>query len=315
MKLSTEIMKYMRRDKIRSLGKRPSFWPSQSRAKNENGVMGKCLRSSYYEKTGETKTEKTSDQLELMAYMGMMIEDGLIDMLKNLGYWEANNVKFYNEKDNISGEIDVIVKIHNAETLEDELWNVECKSCSGYYVNKEVFGYSSGRGANKTFIPGRPKVKHLMQAAIYCAATKGKCKGTKLIYFSRDESKMKEFDITVADNGSVLVDGQKDKRFSLFDIYSSFQQLDEFLENRILPPKDYKSSYTDEQVEVLFSNGEITQTEKANHLNGSRPYMDDECSYCMYRTKCQQDDSKNTDEIDNDSKTCSNTDFFKHGSY
>ena len=314
MKLSTEIIKYIRRDKIRSLGKKPSFWPSQARAKNTNGVMGKCLRASYYEKTGVPRTEKTSDQLELMAYMGNMIEDGLIDMLKNMGMWKGNNIKFFDEENSISGEIDVIIETLNDETAMPELWNVECKSCSGYHINKEVFGYSSGRGANKTFVIGRPKIKHLMQASIYCAATKGKCKGTKLIYFSRDESRMKEFEITISERGEVLVDGTVDKRFILSDIYESFQNLDSFLGSKTLPPKDYKYSYTDEQVESMFANGEISQTEKNNHMNGTRPYMDEECSYCMHRTKCQQDD-KNVNETDKESEPCSNAEFFKHGSF
>ena len=314
MKLSTQILQYIRRDKIRSLGRKPNFWPSQSRAKNENGVMGKCLRASFYEKTGVKKTEKSSDQLELMAYMGMMIEDGLIDMMKNMGMWEANNVKFFDEKNNISGEIDVIVRIFNEETALHELWNVECKGCSGYHVNKEVFGYSSGRGANKTYIRGRPKIKHLMQAANYCVATYGKCKGTKLIYFSRDESAMKEFDITVSENGTVSVDGYVDNRFKMSDIYDSFSTLSGFLKDNILPPKDYKYSYTDEQVEALFSNGEISKTQKENHVNGTRPYMDDECSYCMHRTKCISDDNSNN-RIDTTTEPCSNNDFFKHGSF
>jgi hypothetical protein len=245
--------------------------------------MGKCLRAAYYEKTGEKKTEKSSDQLELMAYMGNMIEDGLIDMLKNMGLWVANNVKWYNEERDVSGEIDVIIK--SSEDSKD-LYNVECKSCSGYHINKEVFGYMSGRAPNKRFIQGRPKIKHLMQAALYCDATKGKCKGTILIYFSRDESRMKEFEITTDEKGLVYVDGIVDPRFTLGDVYDSYEVLDRFLDSKRLPPKDYRPYYTDKMVEQLFEDGKITEKNKKEHLDGTSPYMDEECDYCSYRTKC-----------------------------
>lgn len=285
--LSTKILEHMRKPRVRSIGRRPTLYPSQARSRILGGVVGTCIRSAYWSKTGEPKTNEVSDNVMLMAHMGNKIEDGLIDICKDLGYWVANNVKWYNEKENVSGEIDVILDVPDTETNELVRMNVECKSCSGYYINKEVFGYSSGRGKNRTYIPGKPKDKHLMQSALYADVTRDKGHvGTLIIYFSRDEARMTQFLVTVDQDGVIYIDGRKEERFTIQNIYESYDELQDFLNKRELPPKDYKPFYTDNQVKDLYGMKEISKTVYEKHLDKKQEYRDKECEYCSYRDKC-----------------------------
>lgn len=278
----------MRKPRVRSIGRRPTLYPSQARAVGPDGeVHGTCLRSAYWSKTGEPVTNEVSDNVMLMAHMGNKIEDGLIDICKNMGMWVANSVKWYNEKENVSGEIDVILDLEDTETKEIIRVNVECKSCSGYYINKEVFGYSQGRGSKKVYIPGRPKVKHLMQSALYADVTREKGHaGTLVIYFSRDESRMTQFLVTVDDDGVIYIDGRREMRFTIRDCYESYRELQKHLDAGELPPRDYKPVYTDAEVGDLYGMKKISKTAYNNHLEKKKEYRDSECEYCKFRDTC-----------------------------
>ena len=271
----------------KSIGKKPTLWPSQASVKSGNKVYGKCLRAAFWEKTGERKTNPTDEAVNLMGYMGNQIENGLIDTMKNLGLWYSNSVKFTHEM--ISGEIDCILKIPELSQVEPFLVNVECKTCTGYYVNKEVYGYYSGRGAAKTFVPGTPKVSHLFQAAIYADATNNILhkNGTILIYFSRDESKMTQFHVTVDEEKNIYIDQFLDDRFTLNDIYSRYRELQQAIETNTLPPADYRHTYADHEVTSLFNQGKISKTVYEKHTTDKEKYADDECWYCPFLIKCK----------------------------
>lgn len=285
--LSAKILEHIRKPGVRSLGnRRPTLYPSQARSKILGGVVGTCLRSAFWSKTGETKTNEVSDGVSLMAYMGNEIEDGLIDLCKDMGMWVANSVKWYNERENVSGEIDVVLDMQDEVTGETVRINVECKSCMGYYINKEVFGHNSGRGKNKVYIPGKPKDKHLMQSALYADITKDKHLGTLLIYFSRDESKMKEFMITIGNDGGIYIDGRREERFTIQDIYESYGELQEHLDSGELPDRDYKPHYQDREVADLFGMKKISKTVFDKHNSKLQEYRDKECEYCSFQDKC-----------------------------
>jgi CRISPR/Cas system-associated exonuclease Cas4 (RecB family) len=281
--LKDKIMQEIKIKRTRSLGSKPTLWPSQASAKLPTGeVVGSCMRSSYYEKHPDVKeTNPVSPAVSLMGYMGTKIEDGLIDLIKNIGIWENNNVKW--QAKGLSGEVDVICREDN------RLYIVECKSCSGYHANKEVFGYSSGRGAQKRWVPGKPKDKHLMQAAIYADISKGTCEGTLIIYISRDEAKMQEFLITIDENQRILIDGFPESRFTMTDIYSKYEELQTHIDRKVLPAPEFKHTYTDQEVQRLFDAKEISAAAKDGHISGDKKYMDKECSYCNFRNVCVRD--------------------------
>ena len=280
--LKDKVMNEIKRRRTRSLGSKPTLWPSQASVQTNTGeVLGSCMRTSFYQKAGIKETNPVSAAVTLMGYMGTKIEDGLIDLIKNMGIWENNNVKW--QAKGLSGEVDVICREDN------RLWIVECKSCSGYHANKEVFGYMSGRGTAKRFVPGKPKIKHLMQAAIYADISKGTCEGTMIIYISRDEAKMQEFLITIDNQGRILIDGYPEERFTMHDIYARYQTLQGYIDTNTLPAPEYKHSYTDDQVAALLASKEISAAAAEGHSSGEKPYMDKECSYCPFRQVCVRD--------------------------
>lgn len=299
--LTGAILTFMDKKKIRAIGRKPTMWPSQARASTPLGIIGKCLREAYWLKKGELPTNPVSPQVKLMGFMGLQIEDGLIDICRNLGLWRGNNIKWYNEVENVSGEIDVIIGVRKSDLLlqnfeaefldrfkdtDEILFNIECKSCSGYYINKEVFGHYAGRGANRVYIPGYPKEPHLLQSSLYADVTKDKCAGTILIYFSRDEAKMCQFLITSDEQSNILVDGVKEQRFNIESIYESYRELQVFLDEDKLPPCDYKNTYTDNQVRDLYARKMISKTVHDKHIDKKQLYLDKGCEYCAFKDRC-----------------------------
>ena len=191
--LKDATLKWMGRSQFRSKSK-GTFWPSEASAEyiNEYGeqcIMGKCHRAVYYRHKGYEVTDPPSPKSQIIFELGRQIENAMVEIWKQMGIWENNSLKWENKERNISGEYDVILKVNGSPI------GVELKSFYGYYANKQIAGHSSGRGANKIWIPGRPKDENLMQAALYCWNEFDRIDGFKLYYVSRDKSDMYEFNI------------------------------------------------------------------------------------------------------------------------
>lgn len=286
--LKKVVMDEIKKKRIRSIVDKNTLWPSQAAVRTRTGeVIGKCLRASYYEKTGETETNPVSDEVCAMGYMGKEIETGLIEIVKNQGIWENNNVKW--QRYNISGEIDVLIRTLNRENggvPVEEVYIVECKTCSGYFANKELYGYNEGAGNNKVWIKGKPKSKHYLQAALYAYAGREKVKGTILFYISRDESRMMEFLIRVDNDGNIFVDEELETRFNINDVLERYEVLQKAIDLKELPDRDYNPEYTDAQVEHFYEIKKISKTARDNHINRKTLYADSDCNYCNFKLKC-----------------------------
>ena len=286
--LLAKVQEELRRKRTRSLVSKNTLWPSQASVVTHTGeIIGRCLRASFYSKKNEPETNPVSDSVVAMGYMGTKIEDGLIDLLKNQGLWEANNIKW--QAYGISGEVDVLIRTLDTSVTppRERKYIVECKSCSGYYVNKELFGYYEGAGSNRSYVKGRPKDKHLLQSVLYAQVGKESgFEGTILFYVSRDESKMTEFLITVDDEGHIYINGDLDPRFTVQDILSRYTVLQAAIDSNELPDRDYRPEYSDAEVEALYANKSISKAANDNHKNRKVLYCDTECNYCEYKLKC-----------------------------
>lgn len=286
--LKQKMMDELRRRRTRSLVDKNTLWPSQASVLSTSGeVIGRCLRASFYSKTGEVETNPVDDNIVAMGYMGTKIEDGIIELCKNQGIWEANNIKW--QAYGISGEVDIVIRVLNEELNppQEEMYIVECKSCSGYYVNKELFGYNEGTGVNRQYVKGKPKDKHLLQSVLYAHVAKEKgFKGTILYYVSRDEAKMTEFLITVDDEGRIFINGDLDPRFKVQDIIQRYAVLQAAIDSRELPERDYQPEYTDDEVKALYANKKISKAAHDNHSSRKNLYRDSECNYCEFKLKC-----------------------------
>lgn len=318
------FFKEMRRRRARSLVTKNTLWPSQASVLSTDGnVIGSCLRNSFWKKTGEEQTNPVDDAVVAMGYMGTKIEDGLIDIFKNQGIYENNNVKW--QAYGVSGEVDIIIRVPNdINPAEDDFYIVECKSCSGYYINKEVYGYYEGRGANRSYVRGKPKDKHLLQSALYAYVGREKgFKGTIIFYVSRDESKVTDFLITVDEQGQIFIDGDLETRFTVQDILDRYEILRTAIGDGELPDRDFKPEYTDAEVEALYRDKKISKTAHDNHKKGKTLYRDSECNYCEYQIKCLNQNSASTPVQAEDPFETINTDtpeeempaFIAHGSF
>ena len=69
-----------------------------------------------------------------------------------------------------------------------------------------------------------------------------------------------------------------------YNVYEKNKMLESFIEQDIIPPKDYDMEYTSQKVEMLYKTGEISKTKynkyKENPTNN--PIGDWRCNYCSF---------------------------------
>lgn len=268
-----------------------TFYPSEASVSfiNEYGereIVGKCHRACYYRLTGVEQTNHPTDQNQVLFMLGNSVEDTVTEAWKQMGIWENNSVKWEDKDRNISGEFDVVCR------EGDLMYGVEVKSFYGYFANKQILGHSTGRGANKRWVPGKPKDEHLMQTALYCAHSKGDLAGFKIFYVSRDGNDMAEFNVSVDDDGIIYVNGVANQRYTVNDIYTRYNLMKQYIETDTKPPREFDYLPSDERVAILAERGTVSATAFKDHQAGKKPVTDWHCSYCNYKDHCLRDDDE-----------------------
>ena len=290
--LIDRTLEHMGRKQYRSKA-RGTYWASEASVKirnefGEDEVLGKCMRAVYYRLKNVTPTNPPTAKSQVIFLMGNMIEDQVCEMWKQMGLWENNSVRWEDKFRNLSGEYDIVLK------EGDRMYGVEVKSFYGYYANKQILGHWSGRGANKRFIPGRPKDEHLMQASIYAAHSRGDLEGFKLFYVSRDNNQLQEFNIKVDEENKIYINGNLETRFTMDDVYSRYAQLKEHDDGNVMPPREFVYKPDDARVEQLHARGDISDSAFKKHKEKKEQYTDFHCSYCSYRDYCHGPSSETT---------------------
>jgi CRISPR/Cas system-associated exonuclease Cas4 (RecB family) len=261
------------------------FYPSEASADwiDHHGVKrvaGTCMRQAWYRCTG-TKTVGQADAYsEWIFALGKAVECILVEQWKQMGIWVANNVKFYEEKHNVSGELDVVLS-----EPDGTLFGVECKSFYGYQATRDIIG-------NK-HITGKPKTSQLLQTLVYVDLCRrlGIIQYFKMIYYARDSAARKEFDIALIQDGEHLrptIDGVIDYRFTIQDIYDRYDQLAAHIKNNDLPPRDFGLVWDNEKVEERRALGEVSDTAYKDWQKkpDKNPIGDWQCRYCPYAQVC-----------------------------
>ena len=263
------------------------FYPSEASVTyiDQHGmkrVEGTCLRQAYWRVNGE-KGSAPNVHSEWIFALGKSAENILIEQWKQMGIWVDNNIKFFDEKHNVSGEIDALL----IEPETGRLYAAECKTFYGYYATKEICGSAKQEG--------RPKTSHLMQLLIYIDIGKryNLLEYGKLIYYARDSAKRAEFDIDIIDDNGLkrpTINGVIDYRFTIEEIFDRFDELGSFIKNKEIPPRDYQWKWNDEKIEKLKLLGEISKTAYENwQKNPSRNFLGDwNCAYCPFLEKCNK---------------------------
>jgi hypothetical protein len=269
-----------------SLPRYPAHNPSSASVKwnDSNGLprtSGTCLRQLWYKAKGIAGGVPDAYSEWIFA-TGKGVEVILVEQWKEMGIWVANNIKFYDPDRHISGEIDVILT-----EPDGKLFGVEVKSFAGYKATKEIMGNAHTQG--------HPKTSQLLQTLIYIDLCK-KLKMIeyfKIVYYARDSGDRREFDVSIIEDGEhkrPTINGIIDYRFTMQDIYDRYTELDHYLENNLLPPRDYSNAWPAERIEEEYKAGEVSKTKYLGWKKSpsKNPVGDWQCTpkYCPFYSNC-----------------------------
>ncbi len=273
------------------------FWPTEASVEldekypGEPNVIGTCMRAAYYRYIGGFTGDPYTAYNHWTFAIGHALEAHLRETWKQIGIWIDNSVKFRSAEKHISGEMDVVLM----DIYTKKPFICEVKSYYGYDATKNL------KGNPKKGILGAPKDPHLMQICIYLdlhkhliAENKWSPYG-KLIYLDKVGKDNVEFTIELKQEGSntfPVVNGLVSRKFSVEQIYERFEKLYTYIEQKILPPRDYELEFSPERIEREFVDGNISKTKyEAYHKKGI-PIGSWNCSYCKFKTECYGKDSK-----------------------
>lgn len=263
------------------------FYPSEASVKvtdefDDIITYGGCLRAAYFRLNDEFTGAPYEARTEYIFAQGKLIEEYLVNIWKEMGVWVANNIKFMDEENNISGELDVIL----SEPPNGQLYIGEVKTFYGYHAKKELFGNFKTKGF--------PKMSQLLQLLIYLNFFKDKgLPYGRLIYFARDSVDRKTFKVELQENGDKTypkVDGEIVTSFTIQDVIGRYKELQEYLLHNTIPPNDFELQYSDEKIEDFYKKGKVGKTKYTDWKNKKLKkyeYIGDwNCRYCKFKEIC-----------------------------
>jgi hypothetical protein len=276
-----EILELEEKEERKPKEHKDRFYPTQSSCyitfQKYRKLYGTCLRAAYYSCTGQQEDSSFNGN-SVKKKMGKYIEKMILDTLYRNGNIKEKKVSFLNEKYCISGELDAIF------VLDDKEYGLEIKSIGGEncYINSLIFDNNS------------PKWQDLFQTLIYCYAFKEKLpNGFILLYIRRDTGDIKEFNIQIEpykDKMLAIINGKPDSRFNVDDILQRYKLLKYYIDNKIIPPKDYIETYKKEDVYSYYKAG-VFSKKQLEQYNKS-PFGDSSCKFCNYKKTCSNEGSK-----------------------
>lgn len=311
--------------------KQPTLWPSGATAIVNNELVGKCRRQNFfrYAKDNYNFSEKydylknintlikenfipPSVYSQWIWRAGELYEQYCIDVAKESGVYIADQVSIYIPDFNVSGKIDLVVV--NPDLNKYQI--VEVKSIYGFNANS-ILGTDSQR---RSGIMGTPRESHLMQLGIYQSwygNTNENFGPAMLVYGSRDTGKYGEFLVTVEqseeDNKHYIwyqpnapVAGSKvNSGITIESILLNYKNIQECIDNNIIPDRDYDLLYSEDKLAKLYSEGLLNKTETAQFEKrklqieeGKEKLVkqvekgDWQCRLCEYKDVCYDSSSR-----------------------
>lgn len=259
---------------------------SMSYSSIDGSPIGACIKQVWLDKKNYPITNPITTYNEYIFEAGKLWEKWLIDQYKSMGIYLDNSVKIVDNELGISGEIDILHK--NPEDNSIEV--TECKTYNGSfsYVTSEVLGTDKE--------PPKPKDSYLLQCVTYLLILrKYSISKINLIYLDRSVSKIwnhKQF-LIYLDGNKIYYDTYfknklitiEEDRFTTDNILEKNQVLFELLESNYVPDPDYKLTYTLESLKEDHSKGLITTTEFNKVMKGNKDVSEVcswQCSYCKF---------------------------------
>lgn len=288
---------------------RPGLYPSSASVTyvEDGRVMhsGGCLRGSWYRLKKVKKTEPSKPGLMMKANLGKWAEEGIVEKVKEMGFWIDNNVKFFQPEYIMSGELDFII-----QDPEQRKIGIEMKTFYGPYANKEYCGTPPRKYKTKGFkpgVPGRPKEGHMLQALIYCWEYIYKLKlldEYRIFYLERGDGHRVEFELGFDNEKqawyrqvegpywSYFEPGKKNLPYGIYDINKDSERLIRYVRENKLPPRCYKLEYEPEEVEWRFEKGLISESKYKKWKTKKEKLGDFMCSYCDWCSKCKKEEDQ-----------------------
>jgi len=205
-------------------------------------------------------------------------------LLGLIGFKHKSHAELIYEEYNVSGELDVLL----AEPPDGTIYIGEVKSGYGYYAGKEIFGTARQEGS--------PKMDQLLQLLVYLWKFQAEFPYGRMIYFFRDSTKRRTFKVELQTEGNIqypVVEGKVIKSFTINDILNRYKELQHYVDNDIIPPKDYELQYPDDKIKDFRKKDKIAKTKFEEWQKGKlKPYEyvgDWQCRYCDYRRECYPD--------------------------
>jgi hypothetical protein len=261
------------------------FYPSEASVVTTDGhgdnvVMGKCMRAAFFRLSHEFEGRSHDARTEYIFLQGKRVEESLVEIWKQMGVWVDNNIKFLDEENGISGELDAILVEPSGQ-----LYGVEVKSFYGYNAEKEILG-------NK-YHKGFPKMDHLLQTLVYLNFFQRDLPYFRIVYFDRGGAQRTTFKVELHQEGNIVypkIDGEIIRTFTIGDILARYRELKQHVDSNTVPPNDFELQYSDESIEDFFQKGKVGKTKyekwKKNKLAPYEYIGDWQCSYCQYKETC-----------------------------
>lgn len=305
--LSSKLKRALELEILPDNRKSSSVYPSSASIKLPDGkTIGACLRQQYYRAKGEPVTSTTPADYRLSALMGDKASLLVQELLDTLGFTcglqrIAAEHSFHIPHINLSGRSDFVAYDHSNK----EFIGIEVKSVGEYKASKAIES---------------PVPEHVLQSLIYLDyySSNFPTLGIKkwyILYISRTENysiKAKKHGSPIAmlwdyhistdpnDGAAIIYTArgvEKWKDYTVQNIYSRFQQLNQHISTDTLPDRDYTIRYSDEAIVELYQRGLLTRKmdkEKVEKwLKKGAPegklkveIADQECIYCAYKATC-----------------------------
>lgn len=288
-----------------------AFHPSSASIKTivngEERVIGACLRQQWY-RMKEPKVSNTGViDYTISANIGDKLHELIVNYIENYGYTmglqkvESEHPIFLAEE-NISGRCDLLAW----DYVNNELVGIEVKSLGEYKCNVCMES---------------PAPEHIMQSMIYLYAYDKeipphmtKPKKWYIWYISRTENwsiKAKkhnsplqmlwDYYITLDKSGVPTVytpsGVERWEHFNISKILDRYKLLATHIKNDELPPRDFKISYTEEDIMTAYKAGRVTKKAEVERIEKwvskgcpsdklKIEMGDAECSFCPWKDHC-----------------------------
>lgn len=272
-------------------------------------TVGACLRQQYYKMTGINSDASATVNIDwtISALIGDKLHDLIVQLIDTYGFAMkiqrlAAEHSIYDEVTRLSGRCDLIAWDYNT----DEPIGIEIKSVGEYKAKNTI---------------EQPGAEHVLQSMVYLdyynsKIPDGQKKITKwyIWYISRTENwtlKAKghgspfvmlwDFCVELKDGVPIITlpTGVKQKwsQFSIKNIYERYDLLLKYVNECVVPPRDYEINYSEEKITGLFKNDKLERKmdkeavekwlKKGAEAGKLKVSMGDiECRFCEYSDLC-----------------------------